>query len=102
IEAAKWVGSYRTEVVRPLHCPIVPHVLPPNSGAHDSVLHRSAVCAQTNSEIGSEKVIVRLYRQSRLVNRNGHAALPATPSSRPSNLAWLWCGLGCTVFLPTA
>src|SRR6266849_9074336 len=33
VEAATWVGSYRTEVVRPLRYPIVPHALPPNRSA---------------------------------------------------------------------
>src|SRR5258708_33505536 len=48
MEAAKWVGSCRTEVVRPFHCPIVPHALPPNRSTRDSA-SRQQLRAKTNS-----------------------------------------------------
>src|SRR5258708_15642019 len=47
IEAA-WVGSCRTEVVRPSHYPIVPHAFPPNRCTHDSA-SRQQPSAKTNS-----------------------------------------------------
>src|SRR6266853_184041 len=96
IDAAKWVGSCRTEVVRPFHCPIVPHALPPNRSAHDSARASSCTLKQLKSSV-SERVIVPAL--SAVPARQRYCECHASPA--PRNLVWLWSVPGWTIFLPT-